>query len=295
MFNRVDVRNRRVRVLYMLVSLLMHLSRYMLRGMLRFHLFDAFLGLVISERVVLHHRTVYIQGLSGDLEGFTIGHISDLHIKISSDVSRAARAISLLQDAKPDLIGFTGDLVDELTSQPTLASEPLSLLSAPCGVFGVWGNHDHMVGAADMVTMLTERAANITFLANNSVCIQIRNTPFWIAGVDSAYCNRSDVRKTFSAVPGTDFCLVLTHEPDVADCLPRRVGLILAGHSHGGQLQIGGHPLLLPPKGIRYPDGVNSSECGPIHTSRGVGWTSIPIRIGCPAEVTIIHLTKLKE
>jgi predicted MPP superfamily phosphohydrolase len=111
-----------------------------------------------------------------------------------------------------------------------------------------------------------------------------------VAGLDSVYLGLADADAALASVPAEAPCLLLSHEPDAADFLPRRVTLTLAGHAHGGQIRLAGRPLLLPPLGRRYHTGLNESASGPIYTSRGVGWTGIPVRLACPAEVAVVRL-----
>jgi hypothetical protein len=233
---------------------------------------------------------VPVADLPPALAGLRIGHLSDLHVGPLVRSSDARRAVALLQAAAPDLIVLTGDLLDHRPRDIVPVARALADLSAPLGVFGVLGNHDHRVGAGLLLAALSEHSPNIRILINSAHAVSVGSTTLWIAGLDSAYLFLSDAEAALARVSEGAPCLLLSHEPDIADRLPRPVSLILAGHAHGGQIRLGGRPLMLPPLGRRYPDGLRRSDAGPVYTSRGVGWTGLPLRIDCPPEVAVLRL-----
>jgi predicted MPP superfamily phosphohydrolase len=233
---------------------------------------------------------VPIPDLPAALDGLRIGHLSDFHIGVHVHADDARRAIALLDSVAPDLIVMTGDLLDHRPRDIVPAAQAMAGLRAPLGVYGVLGNHDHRVGGRRLLRALAEHAPDLTMLVNRAVPLPIG--PLWVAGLDSVYLGLADARAALAAVPVDAPCLLLSHEPDAADHLPRPVTLTLAGHAHGGQIRLGGRPLLLPPLGRRHHTGLNQSASGPVYTSRGVGWTGIPLRIACPAEVAVLRLVR---
>ena len=239
----------------------------------------------------LTERDVVIPALPSTLVGLRVGLISDFHIGKYFTPFQARRAIALLQSAKPDLIAMAGDVVDDRPRDTVPAAQTLAHLAAPLGVFGVLGNHDHRVRSGRFLAAVAEHAPNVRMLINAATPVTVGGEPLWIAGLDSAYLGLADPERALRHVPSGAPCLLLAHEPDVADHLPRPVTLALAGHAHGGQIRLGGRPLLLPPLGRRYHGGLRQTPSGPIYTSRGVGWTGLPLRLGCSPEVTVLRLT----
>ncbi|MCC6628666.1 MAG: metallophosphoesterase [Chloroflexi bacterium] len=233
---------------------------------------------------------VPVADLPPALDGLRIGHLSDFHIGVHVHPDDARRAVDLLDSATPDVIVMTGDLLDHRPRDIVPAAQAMAGLRAPLGVYGVLGNHDHRVGGRRLLRALAEHAPDLTMLVNRAVPAPVGR--LWVAGLDSVYLGLADARAALAAVPADAPCLLLSHEPDVADHLPRPVTLTLAGHAHGGQVRLGGRPLLLPPLGRLHHTGLSQSASGPVYTSRGVGWTGIPLRIACPAEVTVVRLTR---
>lgn len=229
-------------------------------------------------------------GLPPALAGLRIGHLTDVHVGVHVRPADARRAVELLMQAAPDLIVMTGDLVDHRPRDVVPAAQAMAGLAAPLGVYGVLGNHDHRVGGARLLAAIAEHAPNLTMLVNSARRVSPRGGNLWVAGLDSVYLGLADVDDALASVPPGAPCLLLCHEPDTADHLPRPVTLTLAGHAHGGQIRLAGRPLLLPPLGRRYHTGLNHSAAGPVYTSRGVGWTGIPLRLDCPAEVAVLRL-----
>jgi predicted MPP superfamily phosphohydrolase len=255
---------------------------------------DRLIG-ALARRADLHSAQltevdVPIAGLPAALVGLRIGHLSDFHIGPNMRPADVRPALALLQAAAPDLIVLTGDLVDHWPRDTVPAAQLLADLAAPLGVYGVFGNHDHRVGASRLLAALGEHAPQVRMLVNDTSRVSLPTGELWVAGLDSVYLRLADPARALAAVPPEAPCLLLTHEPDIADHLPRSVTLILAGHAHGGQIRIGGRPLLLPPLARRHHTGLNWSAAGPVYTSRGVGWTGLPLRLDCPAEVAVLRL-----
>lgn len=238
----------------------------------------------------LNEVDIPVVGLPPELSGLRIGHISDLHIGQHFRPDDARQAFELLSQAAPDLITITGDFVDHYPRDVVPMARLLTDLCAPYGIYGVFGNHDHRVGHRRLLTALAEHAPQVRILINDALRLPLPTGELWLAGIDSTYLRRADAVTALATVPVGARCLLLSHEPDAVDRLPRPVLLAMAGHSHGGQIRFRGRPLLLPPLGRRYHSGLNQSRRGPVFTSRGIGWTGFPLRFACPAEVAILRL-----
>src|SRR5207244_1043656 len=142
------------------------------------------------------------------------------------------RTANLLQ---PDLILLGGDysLRDPKYIGPCF--EMLAHLRAPMGVYGVLGNHDYWHGVQQ--TRDGFQSAKITELTNRSEWFQKDGERFCLAGVDDLWCGHPDVEAALGDAGPHHACLLLSHNPDYCETLAdRRVGLVLSGHTHGGQI-----------------------------------------------------------
>lgn len=190
----------------------------------------------------------------------------------------------------PDLVLLGGDLVDQHPGADTdesLVAE-LARLRAPLGVLAVWGNHDRgrflrmdPFGAA-------LRQAGTEVLVNRGVSVR---DDLYVAGLDDFRTGRPDLRAALDGWPATGATLLASHNPDVLPEVPVDVGLTLAGHTHGGQVVLPGVGALYTSSqyGNRFLAGwVEGPARG--YVSRGLGVSNLPVRINCPAELTILDL-----
>ncbi len=195
---------------------------------------------------------------------------------------------------KPDLIVITGDIIDHAVTAKKLESLALELgrLHAPLGVFATLGNHDYYYpsGArfdAKILIAQLERVG-IKYLVNQGVALR---SDFFLAGVDDYWAGTVRVARAIqNAAPDTALML-LSHNPDILPKVPARVGLMLSGHTHGGQVRapFGQGLACISKYGERYQMGF-VKEASTAFVSRGLGTTGIPIRTFCPAELVVLEL-----
>jgi predicted MPP superfamily phosphohydrolase len=234
-----------------------------------------------------------IAGLPPGLDGLRVGVLSDFHRGplVSEDTVR--RAVRLLQDQSPDLVCLLGDYIQHEASYAASCAEALSGLRVPLGLHAILGNHDYWHGPLAVASALRERSIRV--LVNESVALRHGGERVHLVGLDDAWPGRPDIGRALAGVPDGDMKIVLVHEPDYADVLARRpdwLPLQLSGHSHGGQVVLPGlGPPVLPRMGRKYPQGLRRIDgtARLVYTTRGVGWT-VPVRINCPPEVTLIVL-----
>jgi predicted MPP superfamily phosphohydrolase len=192
--------------------------------------------------------------------------------------------------AAPDLIVLGGDLVDQTPGADTVADliAELARLDAPLGVLAVMGNHDHgrFGSIAPFVRQL--QGADIAVLLNRGVAVR---ADLHVAGLDDLRNGWPDLSAALRDHRSAAATLLLSHNPDVLPEVPIDVGLTLSGHTHGGQVVLPGVGALYTSSrfGDRFRAGwVEGPARG--YVSRGLGVTSIPVRINCPAELTILDL-----
>ena len=249
-------------------------------------------SLVERHHPVIDRVTIPLPGLGRAWQGFRIVQSSDLHLEPLHDSELLQRVVHTVNGLKPDLVALTGDYVTRDASDVARLSAPLAALNAPAGVFACPGNHDLWSGVAKVSRALKEHG--ITYLSNTGHGLSRRNETLWIAGLDSAWGGHPRIKLALKGRPVNAATVVLIHEPDYADALATSLEplLQLSGHTHGGQVCMpGGRPLRLPTWGRRYPKGLFRVGDVRLYVNRGIGCTNVPLRFGCPPEVTEITLS----
>lgn len=246
--------------------------------------------LVEPNWLTLEQVELSLARLPPALDGLRVAQLSDFHISHYTTQDDIARSVEMALRQHPDLILLTGDFVwRQSTELAPLLVEPLSLLTAPLGVYAVLGNHDHWEGP-ELVTALLAQAG-IALLTNAAVRLPT-DAPLWVVGLDDVWERKQDLRKALADVPEADCKLLMVHEPDFADRVAAfPVDLQLSGHSHGGQINL---PLLGPPVlpylAQKYPAGLYRVGHLTVYTNRGIGVIYPPVRFNCRPEVTLFTL-----
>lgn len=215
--------------------------------------------------------------------------ISDLHVARPGDTpARLRDTVARIDALRPDIVLIAGDVVASgALMAPTPLRDilpPLSGLHAPLGIVAVLGNHDYPMGERLPAQL---RALGIAVLRND-----VRRVgPFAILGIGDAFSRHDDVARTMArwrALGGTP--IVLTHSPDVIPRLPAALHLVLAGHTHCGQvrLPILGAPSTASRYGQRYGCGVVRDGARISVISAGLGMSNLPIRIGAAPDLWLI-------
>ena len=159
------------------------------------------------------------------------------------------------------------------------------------GVFGVLGNHDYAHGQAE--TRDSMKAAGIHDLTNNGLWLTRGNGRLRLGGVDDLWFGRPDAKPALGDATIYDACLLVSHNPDFAETLTdRRVGLMLSGHTHGGQVSLPGmaNPFVPSRYGMKYAKGMVEAPATKVYISRGLGLAAVPMRFNCPPELTLLTL-----
>ncbi|MBT9252638.1 MAG: metallophosphoesterase [Brockia lithotrophica] len=252
------------------------------------------ISLAASARTEVKKVEVALPDLPEELDGLTVAHISDLHYGFGKfrNPESVDEIKALVMAQSPELIAFTGDLLDR-TADPDWASIPLLKgLKAPLGVYAVLGNHDRHFDIRTLEKSFAD--AGVELLLNQSVGLQRNGRTFWVVGLDDPFTGLPDLDRATASLPPGDFRLLLVHAPDFA---PRAahfgIPLQLSGHSHGGQIRLPGiGPLVLPPLGKEYPMGLRQVPGSGTHvyTTCGLGTSIVPLRLFCRPEVTLLVL-----
>jgi predicted MPP superfamily phosphohydrolase len=261
---------------------------------------------VVVTPVALRRTTidVPITNLGPELHGYTIAALSDLHHGGTFAPSRLlARAVRLANDAAPDLIVLLGDYALSHSSLRTTSrwlyewalprmTDSLRELRARDGVLAILGNHDYDYDPKKVIAWL--RSAGARVLVNDCVVVSRGNAQLGIGGVDDWTHGEIDPHGGCASLPRDVPRVILSHNPDGALELvfSARVDLMLAGHTHGGQIVL---PWIgAPSRHCAICDASSASGWVerapvPLYVTTGVG-VLLPLRINCPAEVLIVRL-----
>lgn len=246
-----------------------------------------------ARRLKVTRVSVGLPHLPPALDGFRIVQISDLHLEPFTKPRHILEAIAACNALQPDLVAMTGDFVTNNACPAGLLAELLLQLQAPCGVFACLGNHDFWCDAPAVEKALSER--HIGVLRNEMRAIHTDRGVLQLAGMDSRYVGAPDLRKTLADWKARQPLVVMMHEPDVVDDLAAAQveALQLSGHTHGGQLLLGGlQPMAFRRArwGKKYLAGGYEMGSMQLYVNRGIGCVGVPLRVMCPPEITEITL-----
>ncbi len=257
-------------------------------------------GFTGGQRQVQHtHLRVPLEGLHEDLRGLRIVQLSDLHIGNGMEGPWLARMVDAANALEPDLIALTGDIFDFDPRYVEEGSKGLAGLRARHGVFAVLGNHDTYTGVDVVVEGLGRFAPNIRLLRGELARLPV-DAPLYVAGVDdpgrlAAWTDQEvavpELQDLAEQRPHDGPVILLVHRPQL---FPQasRLGfeLVLAGHTHGGQLALPGGSLNLARFLTRFNSGLYHANRSTLYVNRGFGVAGPAIRVYCPREIATIEL-----
>ena len=247
------------------------------------------------ERLSLAVRRyqVAIRALPPAFEGFTILHLSDLHDKEFGNAGK--ELVDLLRSESFDMIALTGDLVTGDRPRLTPALELIAGLRAIWDgpLYSVSGNHDWRLGRGEEFNGRL-REAGVRVLSNSSVTLERGPDRIWIVGVDDPVTSRDRLDRALRDTDQRSPRLLLSHSPQLfPQAVEKGVDLLLAGHTHGGQIRI---PILgapfVPGMGFfpRWDYGPYSCGATTMIVSAGLGESGLPIRLNIRPEFSLITL-----
>lgn len=249
------------------------------------------------ERTNFHTREidVRIPNLPPDLEGLRIVQVSDIHLSPFLSERQFARVIDSANELRPHLAAITGDLITDPGDPVEAAVRQLARLKTDAGVFGCMGNHDSYAG----VTRYIERTAahyGMRFLRGASHALQFGAATLNFAGQD--YERKSRKPNYLAGAerlvqPGA-VNILLQHNPDVFPVAARQgYNLLLAGHTHGGQVTVEILDRAISPAFFFTPYVYGLYRIGDAfaYVTRGIGTIGIPARLGAPPELSLLRLT----
>jgi uncharacterized protein len=231
--------------------------------------------------------------------GMTIVQLSDIHHSDMVPRRYLERCVEQCNELQPDLIVLTGDYITGGLEWIEPLGEIFAPLSAPLGVFAVFGNHDggvwasrHGGGLPDTTLMgQALETAGIRTLVNERIELVHRGVHFELVGLGDLWAGQFHPELAFHTIDRDRFTIVLSHNPDTIPALKEfRTDLILCGHTHGGQVSIPFiGPPILPIKQRQYSGGSYEIGSKKIYVNRGVGLVR-KVRFNCRPEIACLEI-----
>ena len=243
--------------------------------------------------IAVERQEIFLRRLPKTLDRFRIVHLSDLHYGPMVDPRHLQRAIDIANELRPDMIALTGDYISQERGFAAPCAEIVGQLKAAYGVYAVLGNHDHWTDAKLIADLF--QAEGIRMLVNEGVRIDARTEAFWLAGVDDTMVGLEDLPLSLAGARDDEFKLLLAHNPTILRRAARaEVDLVLSGHTHGGQVTLRPEKNRSGRPRRRMLRGLGRRANTQIYVTRGLGTVVLPIRYGCPPEVSLLELRSLQ-
>jgi len=245
-----------------------------------------------NQDAVVNELDLRIPGLPADLRGLKLLHISDMHVSSFFPLERLRRTVDQANTLNADLALITGDLITSYGDPLEETILELARLKANSGIWGCLGNHE-IVAEAEAKTTLLGLRAGIQFLRSRSSRLRFGKSTLNLAGVDYQPKGSRYLSNASQLIQKGDFNLLLSHNPDVFEkAASQGWDLTLAGHTHGGQVNLEIlHPNLNP--AVFYTPftyGTYQRANSSMYVSSGLGTVGIPARLGTNSEIALIRL-----
>jgi predicted MPP superfamily phosphohydrolase len=245
--------------------------------------------------------SIAIANLPAAFQNFRVAQISDIHLDEFTEPAFVRRIVGHVNALAPDLVLITGDFISAGPLGFNFAHHAMLhcgdiLRDVACPLrFAVMGNHDEILGVRIIRPILAQ--AGIPLLVDQYLPIERGGQRLWLCGINDPVNNVPNLDRAIPAHPDGPV-LLMSHGPDYADKLlthPRSqwVDLMIAGHSHGGQVRL---PIVgalhLPPGGQKYVEGLFRFGHMQLYVNRGIGAVGVPFRLNCPPEITLFTLQR---
>jgi predicted MPP superfamily phosphohydrolase len=242
------------------------------------------------RRFAVKNVKIPLDKLPHELNGFRIVQLSDVHVGPTLGRDFVEEMVSVANSLEPDVIAITGDLVDGKVSELSEHTAPLAQLKAKHGVFFVTGNHEYYSGAPEWIAEL-ERLG-IRVLDNERVSLGSDGAKVDLAGVpdysSKRYGAEPDVARALLGRSPDREVVLLAHQPRaVRQAAEQDVGLVLSGHTHGGQYWPFNWFVYMAQPVVK---GLARFGRTQIYVNTGTGYWGPPMRLGTESEITLVEL-----
>lgn len=271
---------------------------------------------VTAFNIRVKRETIYYDDLPQSFDGLQIAQISDMHSGSFATSSLIVEAINKILSLKPDLIFFTGDLVNNEATEAQAYVDEFKRLKAPLGVHSVLGNHDYgdygpwptKEAKAENLERLKKvhQDSGWNILLNENKIIEKDGDKLAIVGVENWGASRhfpkyGDLDKAVVGAEDVPFKILLSHDPSHWDAKvkdhPQKFQLTLSGHTHGAQFGIEIPGFKWSPVKYLYKQwaGLYEENGQSIYVNRGLGFIGYMGRVGIPPEITLLELKSKKN
>jgi predicted MPP superfamily phosphohydrolase len=239
-----------------------------------------------------------LRGLGSAWQGVRIVQVSDIHLEEYTEPWFLQRVVERVNQLAPDIVVLTGDFISRGPVR-AVAFRAMPVCAEVLGGlrcrerYAILGNHDTVIGAKFVTDQLALH--HIPMLVDAHVALERGGDRLWICGVNDPGTTHPSLTRAVPEKPDGPVIL-LAHEPDYVDEVllhPRApaIDVMLSGHTHGGQVRLPWvGPLILPPMGQKYVEGLFRFGHLQLYVNRGVGATGVPFRFDCPPEITVFTL-----
>lgn len=252
------------------------------------------MGLVTKEYTIMDNN------IPKDFDGLKIVHFSDLHYNRAIDIKKVKSIIEEINLINPDIVVFTGDLIDKdaklNNNDYTELSKLLENINSKYGKYAILGNHDYQKDKEEIIKIYNN--SDFKYLDNsNDIIYSENNQKIFIGGINTVTHHQDDLDKamTVNNEEDADYKIILVHEPDITDDIVKdyQVNLILAGHSHNGQVRL---PIIgaiyTPPYAKKYYDNYYNIDGTNLYISSGIGVSTVNYRLFNHPSINFYRINK---
>ncbi|MDG3007658.1 metallophosphoesterase [Paludisphaera mucosa] len=239
----------------------------------------------------LTRRTLALPNLPASFRGLSVAYLSDLHHGPYVGLDYIRHVVDWSNALKPDLVLLGGDYVSKSSEYIGPVCREMARLRAPMGRFAVLGNHDNWESGAESRAELDR--AGLELIDNRGVWLRRGGDRLRVGGVGDLWTDEQSLPHALEDAHEGDAVVLLSHNPDYAEYVrDPRVGLMLSGHTHGGQVVVPGvGAVVLPSRfGRKYSGGLVQGPAFPVFVGRGVGTSGPPVRFYCRPELVMLTL-----
>jgi len=263
-------------------------------------------------RFTVHHSELKFPNLPEAFNGLRIVQLSDAHLGgFYGNREKLEEVVSIIADIKPDLLLFTGDMVNNFASEMEGWTPMWANMHAPMGKFAILGNHDYgdyskwpsKIAKKTNLNGILKQEEDMGFrvLLNENVIIERNDERIYLAGVENwglpPFKQYGDLDKAMTGIPEDAFVILMSHNPDHwAKKVHKKthIPLTLSGHTHGFQfgLEIGNFKISPVRLLYKYWAGLYKSDSQYLYVNRGLGYLAFPGRVGIWPEITLIEMKR---
>ena len=256
-----------------------------------------FWGFFIEPNLlIVRQETIQIENCPPELSGLRIALIADVHTGASFiNEQKLQRIVELTNQQQPDLIVLLGDYMSPNSWHshevvPEVTASVFKKLKAPAGVYAVLGNHDWWYNGEKVRRAFEQNGIRV--LEGDVTEVKWHDKSLWLSGIPDLWTRSPYFDEAVAKIPPGMNVIVLTHNPDIFPNLPKHVPLLLAAHTHGGQVNLPliGRPVEPSIYGQRYAAGHIYENGHHLFVTTGIGTSILPVRFRVTPEIVILTI-----